>query len=228
MTEPNFTKPTFPPWVRRIEAGPKLPGLSPHWYRRGPPTFAIDCTEQSQTSPCMACAKAPTDSAYCGRMMYYQQPITCPSRLAKMPVDQGLVGYEAQTSPGGLLCTRICPGKSRCNSMQRLRLDGTQRLWLARPGECGAERSPSGRACYRDECGCSEECGTASEAGFGSCGTRPQGSIMVRAVSIQVDDTSAQNANGLVVSRKRPNASNEGTACRLIEICSLSPVGDRR
>ena len=35
----------FPPWVRRTEAGRKLPGLSPHWYRRGPPTFAIDCTE---------------------------------------------------------------------------------------------------------------------------------------------------------------------------------------
>src|SRR5262249_4967045 len=38
----------------------------------------------------------------------------------------------------------------------------------------------------------------------------------------------AQNANGLALSTKRPNASKEGTACRLIEICSLSPPGDRR
>ncbi len=39
---------------------------------------------------------------------------------------------------------------------------------------------------------------------------------------------SAQNASGLANRRKRPNASNEGVASKLIEICSLSPPGDRR
>src|SRR5262249_49237981 len=38
----------------------------------------------------------------------------------------------------------------------------------------------------------------------------------------------AQNASGLVLSRKRPNASNDGIACRLIEISSASPSGERR
>lgn len=33
---------------------------------------------------------------------------------------------------------------------------------------------------------------------------------------------------GFAVSRNRPNASNEGTACRFIEICSASAPGDRR
>jgi hypothetical protein len=37
-----------------------------------------------------------------------------------------------------------------------------------------------------------------------------------------------QNANGLAFSTKRPKASKEGTACKLIDICSASPPGDRR
>jgi hypothetical protein len=38
----------------------------------------------------------------------------------------------------------------------------------------------------------------------------------------------AQNANGLALSTKRLNASKEGTACRMIDICSALPPGDRR
>jgi hypothetical protein len=39
--------------------------------------------------------------------------------------------------------------------------------------------------------------------------------------------TCVQNANGLALSTKRPNASKEGTACRFIDICSASPPRDR-
>lgn len=35
----------------------------------------------------------------------------------------------------------------------------------------------------------------------------------------------AQNANGFVVSSELPNASNDGMACSLIAISSLSPSG---
>jgi hypothetical protein len=38
----------------------------------------------------------------------------------------------------------------------------------------------------------------------------------------------AQNPKGLALSTKRPNASKEGTACRLIEICSASPPGPKQ
>jgi len=38
----------------------------------------------------------------------------------------------------------------------------------------------------------------------------------------------AQSAKGLAASKKRPNASNEGTACSIMEICSLSPPGVRQ
>ena len=73
---------------------------------------------------------------------------------------------------------------------------------------------------------------TASEPALGSADAEPKGSIAMRAASSQGSQASrlaaTQNANGLACSRKRPNASNEGTACRLIEICSLSPSGDWR
>jgi hypothetical protein len=36
-----------------------------------------------------------------------------------------------------------------------------------------------------------------------------------------------QNANGFACSRTRPNASNEGTAIMLMEICSKLPAADR-
>jgi hypothetical protein len=86
--------------------------------------------------------------------------------------------------------------------------------------------------CYADECPSSEKRETASEPAFGSSGARFQGGITTRAASSQGNQasrvTSAQNIKGLAASKKRPNASKEGTACRLIEICSVSPPGDRR
>jgi hypothetical protein len=53
--------------------------------------------------------------------------------------------------------------------------------------------------------------------------------ISARVASSQVSlVASAQNTNGLAASRKRPKISKEGTACKLIEISSLSPAGERR
>lgn len=37
----------------------------------------------------------------------------------------------------------------------------------------------------------------------------------------------AQNANGFVASSRLPNASNDGMACSVIVISSLSPSGGR-
>ena len=38
----------------------------------------------------------------------------------------------------------------------------------------------------------------------------------------------AHSANGFVVSRNRPNASKDGIACKLMEICSASLLSERR
>ena len=58
-----------------------------------------------------------------------------------------------------------------------------------------------------------------------------QGDIIARETSNNGAQASwvacAQNAKGFAFSRKRPNASNEGTARILIKICSESPVADR-
>src|SRR5262249_19879483 len=87
------------------------------------------------------------------------------------------------------------------------------------------------RRCY-DECRSCEKRETASEPAFGSADAELKGSITARTASSQGSQASSpgrtQKAKGLAASRKRPNASNDGTACRLIEICSLSPSGDWR
>jgi len=38
----------------------------------------------------------------------------------------------------------------------------------------------------------------------------------------------AHSANGFVVSRNRPNASKDGIACKLMEICSASLLSEQR
>src|SRR5262245_42775491 len=56
--------------------------------------------------------------------------------------------------------------------------------------------------------------------------------MAMRAASHQGDHARCmacvQNATGWLLSRKRATAPNEGTACRLIEMCSASPAGERR
>jgi hypothetical protein len=64
---------------------------------------------------------------------------------------------------------------------------------------------------------------------FGSVRAALEGNIIVRAVSSQLSPVIlAKNRKGLAASTKRPKSPKEGTACRLIEISSLSPPGERR
>ena len=91
-------------------------------------------------------------------------------------------------------------------------------IGAAQPGVHGPEPSDS-RSCA--------ECDVTSPLGRGSHGTSAQGGASARAVSSHGSQAScaacAQNANGLASSSARPKASNDGTALRLIEICSASP-----
>ena len=58
-----------------------------------------------------------------------------------------------------------------------------------------------------------------------------QGNVIARVASSHGTQANwvawIQNANGFACSRKRPNASNEGTARMWMEICSASPAADR-
>src|SRR5262245_25979992 len=79
-----------------------------------------------------------------------------------------------------------------------------------------------------DQSRSSEGGDTVLDEDFGA--GRLGGSIAMRAASNQGSQASrmacVQNANGLAASNARPNASKDGTAWSVIEICSLSPSGD--